>query len=253
MKKITLTSILALCMACPAMADIAKEANSATCDSSTIGTTTGPANLQAAWTPNTINLEWYSNNTELEVGSTSATCSYDGAITLPSTPTVPTGYTFGGWKVRPRPFDLSTLAQYINIGATSFAYIEFTGKSSKEGGYYNPTTPDVYNLTTPGEFAAEFSYGTVKGEALCADADGEFATAGTPNNTTYRSGCWCKVTGFDAEKDGSYTPVTSSSWVYYYNFGPEEYCLNMCADNCAFLLWDEYSYDFRRSLYGITQ
>ena len=60
MKKITLTSILALCMACPAMANIDKDASTATCDSSTIGTTSGPANLQADWTANTINLDWYS-------------------------------------------------------------------------------------------------------------------------------------------------------------------------------------------------
>ena len=65
-----------------------------------MGTATGPANLEADWTANTINLEWYNEDTKLTVPTTSNTCTYDGGITLPSTNPTKTGYTFRGWQVR---------------------------------------------------------------------------------------------------------------------------------------------------------
>ena len=66
------------------------------CVESTLGTATGPANLEADWTANTLTIDWYNGDTKLS----SNTCRYDGQITLPSTNPTKTGYTFRGWQVR---------------------------------------------------------------------------------------------------------------------------------------------------------
>ena len=100
MKQLFLTSMAILAISCPAFANIDKDASTATCDNATIGTTTGPANLQADWTANTINLKWYNDGNEiiLQENDPSKTCSYDGAIVLPTTQPTKTGYNFAGWK-----------------------------------------------------------------------------------------------------------------------------------------------------------
>lgn len=71
-----------------------------------IYSTAGNVTCTAQWTPNDINLVW-----EIEGGSfasgesatftnggSGTSCSYDGAIQIPTTPTKP-GYEFGGWVV----------------------------------------------------------------------------------------------------------------------------------------------------------
>ena len=70
---------------------------STTCDSATLGQSenNSTANVEADWTANTININWYNGD---NVVSTN-TCTYDGTITLPTQPTK-TGYTFAGWKLR---------------------------------------------------------------------------------------------------------------------------------------------------------
>jgi len=73
-------------------------ADPATCDTGTLETSTGPAQLRAQFTPEVINLKWYNGNTRITVPTTSNTCTYDTAISLPTNPTKP-GYKFKGWKV----------------------------------------------------------------------------------------------------------------------------------------------------------
>ena len=140
----------------PIYADINKNAQSATCDSNTIGTTTGPANLQAAWTANTINLKWYNGNNEISIASGAApkTCTYDGAITLPSTPNAPSGYTFGGWRVKNpfKDYDIS---------------LNGIGEGFKSNNGASSSNTDTYDLTSNGTWAVEFDYGTAYGIASC--------------------------------------------------------------------------------------
>ena len=277
MKKITLTSILALCMVCPAMADIAKEATSATCDNATIGTTTGPANLQADWTANTINLEWYSNGEQLDVATASDTCTYDHGITLPSTPTIPTGYTFGGWQLRRAPaapsapqqtsFDLSTLAQYMDeTGGTRYYQRRNNSTGAAEcrhnasGSFVTVDCSDpLVSDLTMSEWKEDFTYGTVKGEAICSTVDGTYAgQTGSPtddldlnnlnNGARY---CWCGATAFDAEKDGSFLPVASSSWVFDNDYDNAVSCAHYCASDCASYVQDDS--EFRQAVFGITE
>ena len=70
--------------------------NSATCNNSTLETYTGTSNLSANWTPNTINITWYNDDTQFASNS----CTYGGALTMPNSIPQKTGYTFVGWRVR---------------------------------------------------------------------------------------------------------------------------------------------------------
>ena len=260
MKKLFLTSCLLTIIACPSFANIDKDASTATCDNTTIGTTTGPANLQADWTANTINLDFYSEGEKVGTGQ----CTYDGAITLPNTPEVPTGYTFGGWRLRAAAapaqqttFDLSTLAEYINTETTATGYVLFDGETG-----FNETT---YGLTTPGEWATEFSYGTVKGIARCStqhpitpwyNNNNTFASDNFASSLTDETGqegsryCWCQPTGFDAEKDGTYVPVSQSSWVFDHDLNSANSCAR-CVNVCIYDMVNSSA--FRAALYGINQ
>lgn len=58
----------------------------------------GDVTCTAQWTPNTINLSWDSNNATSGGENGGEACTFDGNITLPTTPER-TGYEFGGWEV----------------------------------------------------------------------------------------------------------------------------------------------------------
>ena len=72
----------------------------ANCDNNTLGQTSGTANIEVDWQPNTINIRWYDGNTQLNVQSSAQSCVYDDDLYLPATQPTKTGYTFKGWKVR---------------------------------------------------------------------------------------------------------------------------------------------------------
>ena len=98
MKKIFVVSMLSMLMVMPAIADpqdhIVDE--NTTCTVAGIGVDDGTANVEAIWTPNTIHIDWYNQDTKV----LSNDCTYDGDITLPSNPANRAGYTFGGWRIR---------------------------------------------------------------------------------------------------------------------------------------------------------
>ena len=79
---------------------IASNSASAPCTNNTLETYSGNSNLAADWQPNTINLTWYNEQEKLTVQQSAQSCTYDGTLTIPSTPPTRTGYTFAGWKVR---------------------------------------------------------------------------------------------------------------------------------------------------------
>ena len=256
MKKIFLTSILTLCMACPAMANIDKDASTATCDNATIGTTTGPANLQADWTANTINLDFYSNDTKVGTG----TCTYDGTITLPSTPEVPTGYIFGGWKVRAAAvFDLSALAEYINTKGTSvYSYGSNACKYYTGTGTSDVDCPSDIHIS---EWKTEFDYGVVYGTSKCSakigdnqswkwDGNSSAWTATNNEIISANSGdyCWCKVIKINVNDTMENTDAPL--WAFAQDmtgYCDETSCAYRCASNA-------FSYtNFRKGLYGITE
>ena len=247
MRKILLTSVFAIAVALPSFADIAKDAESATCDNNTIGTTTGHANLQAQWTPNTINLKWYDGTEEIEIANNAAqkTCTYDGAITLPEIEPTRVGYAFGGWQV---VFDLRTLSEYLDIEPTDWGFSRLDGTA---GG-----AEAKYGLTL-GEWVDEFSYGTLKGIARCSIVGARLSkgNTGNPTNDTGKDGaryCWCKATGFDQDKSGVYSPVASSHWVFLFERTANmDSCEHACALDCPY--HTRYDRNVRRAIYGITQ
>ena len=57
----------------------------------------------AQYTPNTINIDWYSDNVQIAQNS----CVYDSTITLPVQPSK-TGYTFNGWLLIDECKDLNS-------------------------------------------------------------------------------------------------------------------------------------------------
>ena len=94
---------------------------SAPCDNATLETYSGDTELQVSWEPNTIDVTWYSDGTQLSVQSSATTCVYDDDLYLPTAPTK-TGYTFKGWTVRTVPEGYTRL-EYIEGGKNSGAYI----------------------------------------------------------------------------------------------------------------------------------
>jgi hypothetical protein len=87
----------------------------ASCDNNTLGQTSGTANVEIDWQPNTINISWYSDSTQLNVQSSAQSCVYDDDLYLPTTQPTKTGYTFKGWKLS------------VPSGYTRLDYIETTG------------------------------------------------------------------------------------------------------------------------------
>ena len=176
--------------------------------------------------------------------------------------------------MRAAAFDLSSLAQYINTNGTTIAYVNSDGSESEEsidpnGVVYNKT-PAAYNISTPGEWATEFSYGTVKGVSACSTISGDYhsrqwggnsadwklagdaLTAGDYDDSDKRW-CWCKVTGVDTTGNGTYQSVEGASWIYRgiggggFAYGCAADCSRYCAE------YAEYYSGFRSALYGITQ
>ena len=257
--KIIIPIIATFSITIPSFANIDKNAQSATCDSSTIGTTTGPANLQADWTANTINLDFYSNDTKVGTG----TCSYDGAINLPSTPTVPTGYTFGGWRLRAAaaPVQQCSLSGVDwDLGGTGNAYKQLSG------GVGPNVNQDVasYGITQPGEWAVRFSYGQVNGVAKCSSKTGDNSSYSWTNDSgnltalggelgTTGGACWCKITSF-TEND-SQCNFVGDTYIYYDSFANYDVCKDGCASGCSRYVNKNTSAakKFRTAIYSITQ
>ena len=69
----------------------------ALCNEDNLNTDTGPVDIEVTWEPNTINTTWYSEGTQV---SGPASCTYNAAMTLPSTRPTREGYTFAGWTLR---------------------------------------------------------------------------------------------------------------------------------------------------------
>jgi len=226
MKNLALTSLLAISIAAPAFAavgdlKITKTASNVPCTDTTLDTPTGPAALEADWTANTIRINWDAKNgTTIPAGE----CTYDSTITLPTTPTK-TGYTFGGWTVKtgPAQCSLSGLDTSIN-GGISYGFL------SNDGTWSNNTS--TYSLTENGTWGITFSYGVVKGEALCSSTNGTFKRTGDPTTTGGGIYCWCRATSYTAN-NADMCVVSAPAWVFGDARGGGDDCANVCANRCA--------------------
>ncbi|MFQ6778254.1 MAG: InlB B-repeat-containing protein, partial [Alphaproteobacteria bacterium] len=106
--KILLTSTLALAISVPAMAadpTPTTVTSTSSCTETTLGTATGPVDIEADWQANTINLTWDANNGTVS-GIQNTTCTYADTFELPTSITR-TGYEFAGWLVKNGPAQCS--------------------------------------------------------------------------------------------------------------------------------------------------
>ena len=178
----------------------------------------------ATCTGNTINVRWDDGNG----GILTTTCTYDGALTTPTTtPTAPRGYHFTGWSFPIPTYDFSTLDYTINGNSYTF---------------------DESAMT----WATNFDYGDVSGKALCSVTPGSWATAGTPDTSTTgkTSNCWCKATRYTPANSGiTYENTTSSAWVFRGDYGSASDCVSYCASICGDFVGRIA--DFRQALFGI--
>jgi len=289
MKKLSI-SLIALIFATPSFATgIDAGANSAGCNNGVLGTYEGSSNLQAQWTANTIHLNWYndsvSNNgtTITPTNSAAGTCSYDGAITLPTNTMTKEGYTFAGWRVRAAAqqttFDLTTLfgpnANSICTGGDAFyGHGEYNNTDicfAFGPGTVNSSSPEVCT-TESGmsdieiqQWKVTFGYGTVKGQSYCSGKSGDnhgmkwggnsADWSATESELTSAVGeakyCWCKTIGFAEPNSSTYHNISSSSWVSDGGTGYQDAdtCKSSCAPNCALGIYVFAS--FRGAMFGV--
>jgi hypothetical protein len=93
-----------------------------------------------------------------------------------------------------------------------------------------------------------FDYGTVRGEAVCATNEREYAASGTPQGTGGEY-CWCKATGFAEPNSSNYSPVSYSSWIFWHKVTETgANCARDCSFYCTYSLGN--SPQFRTAIYG---
>ena len=274
MKKLFITSAVAIAISVPAIADpvtpnIAVGTNPADCNETVLETTSGTANLEANWTANTLHLSWSVDGTPYATNDTNAaSCTYDSGITIPTNPSK-IGYTFAGWTVKaaaaPTPAaQCSIPSAYLSETTYTFASKSISHNEYCEGmaGYDEENGEEIwYGMAeenadcsdsrfahlSDGEWSVSFSTGMVKGRALCSSTSGDWATAGTPNQTGGGQYCWCQPTSYIANGSNACSlNVSSSSWVFR-----TDNCARYCAYDCANGVQDNG--DFRAALFGLAQ
>ena len=237
---------------------------SSTCDSGVLQHDSGTVRLRARYEPNTINIRWYNNNTEITPANTAAnTCDYDDDLTLPNTQPTRTGYTFAGWRVR-ETMNFSSLSLSTGTAAygkgTSVCYWYNPNESFDWQGGSNAACKTNSNFTEleNHEWKTTYSNGTLYGMAHCSKKPGNNSSYTWPRTSdativqwqtstineldTYNESdaaseaknCWRKATGYksssSAEIQGSASPL---AWVFRNAHGSASYCASNCAYECA--------------------
>ena len=157
---------------------------SAPCDNDTLSKYSGTVNAEINWEPNVIGLSWYDGNKLIDGP---ATCTYDGTITVPATPTK-LGYTFNGWKVwKPT----------VPTGYTELQYIESSGTQWIDTGYIFPsnTTARVIMDVLYPSFTSESGW-NVHGVSGSAYGGPNIGTVGSNNTRVF-----CAATSGDFRTD----------------------------------------------------
>ena len=234
-------------------------ANDATapCDNDTLGQTSGTANIEVDWQPNTIGIRWYDGDTQLTVQSSAQSCVYDDDLYLPSTQPTKTGYTFKGWTIKEVKTDFSTLP--TNGNALEFRAVQinryycwyWTTPNSEPDS--NHTCTSDYAHLQPYEWEVVFDWGTIYGQSVCSSTAGSFGQPGNPTESWSDASVWCKVTGYKPSGSNMiHTPNNNMAWVYSNTIGnPNRACTWHNALDCA--EYTIYYENFRKALFGITQ
>jgi len=278
MKYIALIPLL-ITTVCPVFAANVVNDDNKGCNVSTLLTTDGSVELIADWSINTINLAWYNNDERMNVDAASQSCKYGDVIKIP-TVQPRHGYNLVGWRVRqPSAFDLSTLDATIG-GNAYYAYTKVDDvrycfdNSSNLWAAQNITCPDgdepfKPDLVNVNDWKVEFSYGVIRGTAICSNTEGVrdnyandmWNSLEYPGNVTWEPvtdnsgegrGCWCNITGYAENVQGVYVSVFAP-WVFWNNMNAYN-CPRWCAESCAEELIKnvDFNNSFRRAMFGIT-
>ena len=247
--------------------DISADTTTVSCADSALNTNDGPANIEINWEPNEIEVRWYNGNTLM----TSNTCTYDGALTMPSTIPTRTGYTFKGWRVRPQ-MDFTTI---VYNGNDRFGY------SIDEPNSNSPYYPQNNCMTERGAYSRSWAncndnifqelqlyewkagqnnyfYGASKisakiGNNNCDEWDNDSSNwKATYDELQGASGtekyCWCQLTGYKPSGSSvSYRPTNILPWIYVATTNVNITCSMWCAAKFTMYL------NFRQALLGKLQ
>jgi hypothetical protein len=250
----------------------------ASCDNETLGQTSGTANVEIDWQPNTINITWYNDDTQLTVQSSAQSCVYDDDLYLPSTQPTKTGYTFKGWTIQPR-YDFVELGNLFDGGGSSWSIdkplsvspyhpdnncMYTNGMTNRQ---YRDCSISIYNDLQVGKWKAVDGYGaTIYGEGKCS------AKSGDNNNDTWNNAssnwlatreqldnvngekryCWCRLTGYKPNGvDTIYGSSNTMPWIFETDRSSVNSCEVVCAMFCS-AKFISYS-GLRNALFGITQ
>ncbi|MCQ2562043.1 MAG: hypothetical protein MJ158_00245 [Alphaproteobacteria bacterium] len=179
------------------------------------------------------------------------TCSYSDVLHSSSTGTF-SGEFYSNSINKCEPVNDASCALGYHYKAGSSLNVDSNAVTSTYRYKSNSGTGDNSANTTGlanGEWDGTFSYGTLKGKALCSSTSGTYAETGTPNESGTGQYCWCKIDGF-TPSGGSLGNV-SGAWVFNYDLGDSAVCDGYCAVYCARPLG--YYDGFRASMINSVQ
>ena len=219
--------------------------STASCDNDTLGQTSGTANVEVDWQPNTIGITWYNDDTQITVQSSAQSCVYDDDLYLPTAPTK-TGYTFKGWTVQPR-MDFATLNLYNGIDGY--------GKANNNiCGYYDGSfhidqqvcnEHEIFSQLQFSEWAVKYNHGILQGIAQCSTTSGTWGQPGNPISETGRY-CWCKATSYKEANTNKTSKSLYTLPIILSSAHNANYCEQDCPVYCAYNVWN--SPTFRSAL-----
>jgi len=196
-----------------------------------------------------VGLAWYDNGSTI---SGPSSCTIGGTF-VPPTPPARDGYIFTGWKIV-KKCGINNLD--TRIVGTAYGYTRLISSAGYKESNYGLTTGS-------GQWATQFSYGTVWGMAKCSSTSGDNSGYTWPESSksdwlktpsdTNGQYCWCQATGFTATAS-SYTSgpqcttTASSLWVFSDDPGSSDDCANYCASFCAYYV--RYYYAFIAGVFG---
>ena len=192
---------------------------------------------------NTITINWNGATAAAISANNAGTTTYGGDIRTPQSidpSQVPAGKRFVGWKFsKPSEFNLATLDTSLDDGGW--------GCITHDG---NNTNQSTYDLTNAGTWGLTFSYGKVRGEALCSSTSGTYAQTGTPDESETGPHCWCKATQYQANGSSEWKNVSPVPWVLNFDGYDAADCAFVCAVLCAGNVGGDL--DVREAVFGVA-
>ena len=208
MNKLFLVSFVAIVAACPAFADVTINANASTaqCDNTTLGTYTGPANLNSVWIPAisgaiSLDANRYAAN---DSGSAAST-----ATTAVSPATVYSLYGTGVYSTQPTTSNWASYTASNRLSALTTSP-QMTGYTFD--GFYTTKASDGTQLI---DSSGNFKYNTASSQISTDNDTATWYARWTPINYTITYACGdgtgnAPTTNTSATYDAQFTPATNT-------------------------------------------